>query len=130
MVITTCMLVGVMVEGEECPHPKFMHDHVCSHCWDAEQALEFSRKRYSPTNLNTVLVIEDADALEFKTEQGPTEDLCVTKDMIEIIWECRTDRGYCNQKSFSQYCEIQHSPRNGHFFYKKMKCHRMSTTEL
>jgi len=135
--VNLCLLVvllcstGVVVG--ECPHPKFLHDHVCSNCWEAEDALEFSRNRLVSSNVNTVLVFEEEDQScnqEFKIEQSSSEELCVTEQMVSVIWECRTDRGYCNKKGVDQLCKIQHATRNGHFFYKKLQCQPMSTPEL
>merc|ERR1711915_271580 len=127
-IIFSLVIIGA---SGDCPHPKYLHDHVCSDCHTAEQALEFSRKKWSPSGVNTVLVLDENKQVEdnYKLVEEPNEVVCLSRQPATIIWQCRTDRGYCNVMHRNMVCTFYHADRNGHFFYNRMAdCQQTSSS--
>ena len=117
---TFVLLLCVTSALGSCPHDKFLHDHVCPTCLDNNTALEFSKNKWSPSVVNTVLVITQTPNYSLGFRNG--EEICEAETKISIVWQCRSDRGYCNKREENQVCRVHHATRNGHFFYQWMTC--------
>ena len=95
--------------NSNCPHPSFSRKHLCNHCQNEQDALEFSRHRQD-TNVNHVFF----GSPNFKVEDG----YCVNEPVT--AYQCTLKTGYC--RFLGNQCQGKHSTSYGHLFYRQVEC--------
>jgi len=120
VVLCACLASWTLSSTASCPHDRFLAKHVCNDCRSEEAALQYSRNRPDPGPLNTVVVLDGSPDYSLDFRNG--ERICKAEADVAMVWQCRTDRGYCNKQRENQRCTFHHAVNNGHFFYQWMTC--------